>query len=262
MPTIIAQLSRIALYVNGITAVIFAARILKIRLYTTFPAISTVILLNMFSGILFSIFGSDSAIASAAWRYSSLPYSILYVLAAAELFKEPYCQWPGLRRLNRRAIARWQLIGIAIGGIALLLDHGRWGERGFDCVTLSCMEALRCTSSGLVGFVFGSFRQVQRMQISLSSTTAFLMLWLISETLPNGIILWIGVTFFPYSAVYADVCNIVTCSLTGVIAVCSLWYLKRPNLMPGQQIAVPTELNLLSLKNTVDRLLSATSGKQ
>jgi hypothetical protein len=167
-----------------------------------------------------------------------------------------------LRPLNRRAIARWQLIGIAIGAIALVLDHGLWGERGFDCFTLSCMEALRCTSSGLVGFVFGCARLLRGTNLRLSSTTKFLMVWLISETLPNGFILWMGVTFFPYSSTYADICNIVTCSLTAIVAICSLWYLERPNLTPHAQTAAPTDLPLLSLKNAVDRLLSATSGKQ
>lgn len=262
MPITIADLSRLALYLNAITSWVLLAKILSIRLHRFYPVIAIVMLLDVTSASLFSMLGPDSRIVSDYSRYMSLPYAVLYVFAATEIFKELHCQRQGLRSLTKRSIFKWQLVGIFIAASALLLDQNRWGTRGFDCLTFIWMEGLRCTSAGLTGFILGSFRQIKALRLRPSSTTKFLTAWLIGETLPNGLVLWIGMAFFPYNSLYIDVCNIVCCTLWSILGVASVWWLKRPDLTPSAVIPLPDDVPIFSFKRTVDRLLSPHSGRQ
>jgi hypothetical protein len=195
----------------------FSQKILSIRLYRFYPVIAIVMLLDVISASLFGALGADSKIVSDYSRYMSLPYAFLYVFAATEIFKELHCQRQGLRSLTKRPVLKWQLVGVFIGASALLLDQHRWGTRGFDCLTFVWMEGLRCTSAGLTGFILGSFRQIRTLRLRPSSTTKFLTAWLIGETLPNGLVLWIGMALFPYNSLYIDICNIVCCTFWSIL---------------------------------------------
>jgi hypothetical protein len=87
MPITIADLSRLALYLNAITSWILLAKILTIRLYRFYPVIALVMLLDMISASLFGALGPDSKVVSEYSRYMSLSYAVLYVFAATEIFQ-------------------------------------------------------------------------------------------------------------------------------------------------------------------------------
>ena len=145
MSLAIANLSQIALYENAITSWLFLAKFPGIRLYRFYSANGTTVALDRLSPTLFAALGTDSKITSMLSHSSSLPYAVLFVLAATEVFKELHCERRGLRSLIRHSVLNWQLVGILIGVSALFLDEKRWGTKEFDCLALVWMEALCCT---------------------------------------------------------------------------------------------------------------------
>jgi hypothetical protein len=257
MPFTIAEASRLALILNAISSWLLLIRWAHPQFRAHFPQIFALIVLDTFSSNLFATFGADSKVSSDFFCYTTALYCILLVLAATEVFKELFSRLEGLRKLIRVSILRWQLIGLGVGVCALAMLIKRWGTPGFDCLTFVSTEALRCTALGLTGFVWGTYRHLAKLKLKIPPVTKFLFLWFTFETVPNGLVLWIGMAFFPYSDAYIDVCNLFFCCGWTLINVSSIW-LRFPQLdrLPS---ANTTPSVLSSFETLLDKLLTFDS---
>jgi hypothetical protein len=248
-------ISQTAVHLYALTAIIFAARLIYLDFIRMFPFITIYVWADAIATAVSAVCGPDSKISSDVFEFSTPLFLTLAFLSAAELFKELYSQRPGLKTFARKGIIGAQILGILVALCAVPITMLRWNTKGFECVAFVLLEIFRCITIGLAGSAITTYWKFSKLPINIPKTTRFLVVWYVSETLITPLIIGLGFVFFPYSARFSDIADVVACGIWTAIALAGL-RLGRPNMAQVQSIPLQVPIKRISEITALIELLT------